>query len=192
MQLTNTTAATPKLTVAVKTPRLDALTGLRWWAAFFVFLYHMQVFASLPKPISSVFLNGYLGVTFFFVLSGFVLTWSARPNVPNSTFYWRRFARIWPLHIVTLALALPVFYTLGNISEGSFLKPVDVGAILLSVVLLQAWNSNTAVFFAGNPAAWTLSVEMLFYAIHPWVSRPFFQGVSRTVGRGVCGLSSVR
>lgn len=151
--------------------RLDGLTGLRWWAAFLVFLFHMRVFAPLPGPISKIFDQGYLGVTFFFVLSGFVLTWSLRPDVPLSTFYWRRFARVWPAHAVAMLLALPVFYTLGNIQEGSFLKPVDIGILLVSFVLLQGWSSNPAVLFSGNPAAWTLSVEALFYAIHPWVAK---------------------
>lgn len=161
----------PSDTLARATPRLDALTGLRWWAAFVVFLFHMRVFAPLPGPITQVFDYGYFGVTFFFVLSGFVLTWSARPDVRTSTFYWRRFARIWPAHMVALVLAIPVFYTLAAVPEGSFLKPFDLGIILLSVVLIQAWWSNPLVIYSGNPAAWTLTCEALFYALHPWISR---------------------
>lgn len=152
-------------------PRLDALTGLRWWAAFAVFFFHMRVFAPLPGPISTVFNQGYFGVTFFFVLSGFVLTWSLRPGVPLSTFYWRRFARIWPAHIVALLFAIPVFYTLGAIPEGSFLKPLDVGVLLLSVLVIQGWWANPAILFSGNPAAWTLTVEFFFYALHPFLSK---------------------
>src|SRR5690606_21797653 len=64
-----------------------------------------------------------------------------------------------------------VFYTFAPIPEGSFLKPFDLGILLLSVVVLQAWWANPVILFSGNPAAWTLSVEALFYAIHPWVSR---------------------
>lgn len=157
--------------LAAPTQRLDALTGLRWWAAFMVFFYHMRVFAPLPGPITLVFDQGYLGVTFFFVLSGFVLTWSMRPGVSTSTFYWRRFARIWPAHMVALVFAVAVFYTWGPIPEGSFLKPFDIGILLLSVVLLQGWWANPAILFSGNPAAWTLTVEALFYALHPWISR---------------------
>ena len=136
-----------------------------------VFVYHMRVFAPFPGAVDEVFDFGYLGVTFFFVLSGFVLTWSARPKVPISTFYWRRFARIWPLHIVALIVAIPVFYTFAAIPEGSFLKPVDVGILLLSVVLLQGWWRDPAILFSGNPAAWTLTCEAFFYALHPWISR---------------------
>lgn len=157
-------------TLARPTQRLDALTGLRWWAAFVVFLYHMQVFAPLPGVTSGVLLHGYLGVTFFFVLSGFVLTWSARPDVPTSTFYWRRIARIWPAHMVALLIAIPVFYSFAP-PDGSFIKPVDIGILLLSVVVLQAWWSNPVILFSGNPAAWTLTCEAFFYALHPWISR---------------------
>jgi peptidoglycan/LPS O-acetylase OafA/YrhL len=136
-----------------------------------VFLYHMLVFAPLPGVITTVFAQGYFGVTFFFVLSGFVLTWSARPNLPTSTFYWRRFARIWPSHMVALIIAVPVFYTFATIPEGSFLKPFDLGILLLSVVLLQGWWNSPAILFSGNPAAWTLTCEAFFYALHPWISR---------------------
>lgn len=136
-----------------------------------VFFFHMRVFAPLPGPITRVFDLGYLGVTFFFVLSGFVLTWSMRPNVPTSTFYWRRFARIWPAHMVALLFAIPVFYTFAPIPEGSFLKPVDLGVLLLSVVVIQGWWANPAILFSGNPAAWTLTVEALFYALFPFIAR---------------------
>lgn len=131
----------------------------------------MRVFAPLPGPITQVFDYGYFGVTFFFVLSGFVLTWSARPHVRTSTFYWRRFARIWPSHMVALLLAIPVFYTFAVVPEGSFLKPFDLGILLLSVILVQAWWANPVVMYSGNPAAWTLTCEALFYALHPWISR---------------------
>lgn len=153
--------------------RLDALTGLRWWAAFMVYLFHMRVFAPLPGPITAVFDQGYLGVTFFFVLSGFVLTWSMRPGVSTSTFYWRRFARIWPATMVALLFAIPVFYFIGFGQSTPWfeLKSFDVGILLLSVVLLQGWWSNPVIFFSGNPAAWTLTFEAFFYALHPWVSR---------------------
>ena len=136
-----------------------------------VFFYHMLVFAPLPGPISAIFAQGYLGVTFFFVLSGFVLTWSARPDVSKSTFYWRRFARIYPSHFVALILAIPVFYTFATIPPDSFLKPVDPGILALSFVVLQGWWLTPIILFSGNPAAWTLTCEAFFYALHPYVSK---------------------
>ena len=153
--------------------RLDALTGLRWWAAFMVFLFHLRVFAPVPQPLAAVFDQGYLGVTFFFVLSGFVLTWSLKPGVSTSTFYWRRFARIWPATMVALLLAIPVFYSigLGQSTPALELKPFDLGILALSVLLLQGWWANPVILFSGNPAAWTLTFEAFFYALHPLISK---------------------
>lgn len=152
-------------------PRVDALTGLRWWAAFLVFGYHMQVFAPVPGVTSAILGQGYMGVTFFFVLSGFVLTWSASKRVSQSTFYWRRFARIYPSHFVALLLAIPVFYSFTPDAAPDWVKPVSVPILALSFVLLQGWSLTPNILFSGNPAAWTLTCEAFFYAIHPYVSK---------------------
>lgn len=151
--------------------RLDALTGTRWWAAFVVFLYHMAVFASIPGITAEIIGRGFFGVTFFFAFSGFVLTWSASRAVSLSTFFWRRFARIWPVHVAATIIAIPVFYSFAPNPDQSWVKPVDVVVILVSILLLQAWSRDPVVIFAGNPADWTLSVEALFCMLHPWIGR---------------------
>ena len=167
--------------------RLDSLTGLRWWAAFAVFMFHMRNFA--PLPIGEVARLGNYGVAFFFILSGFVLTWSARPTVNATTFWWRRFARIWPAHIVALALAIPVFYSFDPDPAQTWVKPVSVGILLLSVVLLQGWSRDPAILFSGNPAAWTLTCEAFFYALHPAINRAIAPLRSR--GALVVGLAII-
>lgn len=152
-------------------PRIDSLTGMRWWAAFFVFGYHMLVFAPLPGPAAAFLEYGHFGVTFFFVLSGFVLTWSLSATVSQSTFYWRRFARVYPSHFVALLLAIPVFHSFAPDPADWWVKGVSVGILALSFVLLQGWSTNPAILFSGNPAAWTLTCEAFFYAVHPYISR---------------------
>lgn len=166
-------APSTDVTVAerVGVARLDSLTGLRWWAAFAVFGHHMTNLA--PLPIAEMLRYGNYGVAFFFVLSGFVLTWSARPETSASTFWWRRFARIYPSHFIALLLAIPVFYSFAPDPAHSWVKPIDVGILLLSVVLLQGWSLNPAILFSGNPAAWTLTCEAFFYALHPALNRAF-------------------
>lgn len=151
-------------------PRLDSLTGLRWFAAFAVFLHHAGNFGS--TDMAPVLRFGTYGVTFFFVLSGFVLTWSSRPEVGTTTFYWNRVSRIYPAAFVAFLLALPVFYSFHPDPSQWWVKPVDLGILLLSVPLIQAWWNAPTILFSGNPAAWTLTCEFFFYALHPFIIRP--------------------
>jgi peptidoglycan/LPS O-acetylase OafA/YrhL len=150
-------------------PRVESLTGLRWWAAFFVFCHHMTNLA--PLPIFDFLKWGTSGVTFFFVLSGFVLTWSAQPGTKIRTFYRRRFARIWPAHVIALLAAIPVFYRFDPPQGMWWIKPVSMTVFVLSLFLLHGWSNNSTILYGGNPASWTLSVEAFFYAYFPFVQR---------------------
>jgi peptidoglycan/LPS O-acetylase OafA/YrhL len=156
-------------------PRLEALTGLRWFAAFGVFIFHVRDFYPLPG-MRDVALFGNSGVTFFFVLSGFVLTWSFVPHDTAPRFYWRRFARIWPALVVSTAIAIPVFYAGRGLPFGR----ADQLGVLASLTLLQAWIPSA--IFAGNPAAWSLSDEAFFYAVFPAVIRPLLRSPGLLLG----------
>jgi peptidoglycan/LPS O-acetylase OafA/YrhL len=152
-----------------KRARLDSLTGLRWFAAFAVFAHHVNGadaggYARVPLIFPQTEFGIY-GVPFFFTLSGFVLTWAWRPRDSVPQFYWRRFARIWPLHLATTVLAVPVFYWLSQVQPGW-------REIAVSVLLLQAWFPHIQPTFPGNPVSWSLSCEIFFYAMFPLVIRP--------------------
>ncbi|WP_063770656.1 acyltransferase family protein [Streptacidiphilus carbonis] len=146
--------------------RLPSLTGLRFWAALLVVTYHLsRQYHRLPV-VSSLVWYGRDGVTFFFVLSGFVLAWSyagAAAAVPAQVFYRRRFARVWPLHVLATGFALAVTAGAGT---GAVLP---WRAVLWSVPLLQAWAPSTV--YGGNPAAWSLSAEAWFYLLLPVLLR---------------------
>ncbi len=159
----------PPASPRARLPRVESLTGLRWWAAFFVFCHHMTQLA--PLPIYRFLNYGTSGVTFFFVLSGFVLTWSAQPGTKIRTFYRRRFARIVPLYLFTLVLAFFVFYRVDPPAGMSWIKPISMTVLVLSVFLLHGWSNNPTILYGGNPAGWTLSVEAFFYAYFPFVWR---------------------
>jgi peptidoglycan/LPS O-acetylase OafA/YrhL len=150
-------------------PRVESLTGLRWWAAFFVFCHHMTQLA--PLPVYDFLKYGTSGVTFFFVLSGFVLTWSAQKGTKIRTFYRRRFARIFPLYFLTLVAAIFVFYRFEPPAGMAWIKPVSMTVLVLSALLVQGWSNNPTILYGGNPAGWTLSVEAFFYAYFPFVWR---------------------
>ncbi len=149
-------------------PRLDALTGLRWIAAFAVFVYHARLFLPLPH-MTHVAPMGNTGVTFFFVLSGFVLTWSFVRTDTAPRFYWRRFARIWPALAVSTALAIPVFYY----GRGIPFDAMSQLGVLASLTFVRSWFPS--IMFAGNPAAWSLSNEAFFYLLFPFLIRPLLR-----------------
>lgn len=147
---------------ASRLPRLNSLTGLRFLAAFVVFLDHTHglLGGTLETSTSWLASPGYVGVSFFFILSGFVLTWSQRADATALSFYRRRFARIYPSHLVTwLIAAVPV------VVAGSFLATLPGG--ILGVFLLQDWVPQERVFYAWNGVAWSLSAEAFFYLLYP-------------------------
>ncbi|MFF8287608.1 acyltransferase family protein [Streptomyces sp. NPDC016309] len=140
--------------------RLPSLTGLRFWAALLVVLYHLSRQAGELPGISEAAWYGRSGVTFFFVLSGFVLAWTYDgKRVPAPVFLWRRFARIWPLLAATTALSVGAWLTLG--------QDVPAKAVAASLLLVQAWAPDPVVLRGGNPAAWSLSDEAWFYLLFP-------------------------
>jgi peptidoglycan/LPS O-acetylase OafA/YrhL len=142
--------------------RLESLTGLRWFAAFGVFCFHLgYLVADRPKLRAAAEL-GYKGVPFFFVLSGFVLAWVYRPGDSPLRFYWHRFARIWPAMaaVALVALALQYRWT------GTQPPPVDIA---FAFSLLQAWSPEH--MYAVNVVAWTLSAEAFFYLLFPLLVR---------------------
>ncbi|WP_175412330.1 acyltransferase [Streptomyces sp. TRM64462] len=140
--------------------RLPSLTGLRFWAALVVVLYHLSRQVGELPVISDVTWYGRSGVTFFFVLSGFVLAWTydGKP-VPAGVFLWRRFARIWPLLAATTALSVAAWLALG--------KTVTAKAVAATLLLVNAWMPDPVILRGGNPAAWSLSDEAFFYAVFP-------------------------
>lgn len=142
--------------------RADSLTALRWFAALGVFCFHAAASLAPVPALVPLMRTGYEGVPFFFVLSGFVLTWSARDGDTAGRFYLRRFARVWPLLAATLlpALAIAHFWNHASISPGS---------VLTTLTLTQAWT--TGDFYTANIVTWTLSCEAFFYLVHPLLIR---------------------
>lgn len=138
--------------------RLPTLTGLRFWAALLVVLYHLNAQIGHIPGVSSAVEFGRTGVTFFFVLSGFVLAWTYYGRAtPLSLFLWRRFARLWPILAVTGLASLAVYWAIG-------VRP-GAAAAASTFVFLQAWVPRWSV--GANPAAWSLSDEAFFYLCFP-------------------------
>jgi len=177
--------------ISIPTRRLDSLTGLRFLAALGVLLIHSVKNPSLQTPLTvipglqSVSSVGYLGVTFFFVLSGFVLTWSARRDGHVKTFYQKRFARVAPLSVATwLAFFVAI------IVAGTHLSAMTS---ILTLFLLQSWVPHSTVYFGLNGVTWSLSCEVFYYMLHPWILRrmPRSQRGSLIVAGSALGASLI-
>ncbi|WUQ38974.1 acyltransferase [Streptomyces sp. NBC_00234] len=161
--------------------RLPSLTGLRFWAALVVVLYHLSRGVGEIPGISQTVWYGRSGVTFFFVLSGFVLAWTYDGNrVPVRVFLWRRFARIWPLFALTTALSVVVWLVFGN--------PVSKKAVAVSFTLLHAWVLDPVIAKGGNPAGWSLSDEAFFYVCFPLLLAMLAGRTPRTWLAVACGV----
>ncbi|MFJ8871532.1 acyltransferase family protein [Streptomyces sp. NPDC102473] len=157
--------------------RLPSLTGLRFPAALFVFFNH----TGLPFPFLRLLEDdkaamnyfdvtanaGALGVTFFFVLSGFVLTWSARDRDTTGAFWRRRFVKIYPNYVITWALAMVLF--------ASAFTPT--GTAVANLFMVHVWVPKFDVLSSVNTPSWSLGCELLFYASFPLLYR-LFQRIS--------------
>ena len=89
---------------------IDGLTSLRFFAALAIVFHHARGLVFPDSFMPGVPLAA--GVSFFFVLSGFILSYvytGRLEKVGLYNFYTSRFARLWPAHIFTFALVLALF-----------------------------------------------------------------------------------
>ncbi|MGW4091758.1 acyltransferase family protein [Nocardia sp. NPDC004750] len=155
--------------------RLPSLTGLRFFAAFSVFVFHVMLPASPIPPYKPVNLfsdpdiaydaawvvgkAGFLGVSFFFVLSGFVLTWSWKPGSSKLQFIRRRVVKIFPNHLTLWVASMVLF--------AAAITPWK--AWLPNLFLIHAWFPQNYINAGVNTPSWTLSCELLFYVLFPFL-----------------------
>jgi peptidoglycan/LPS O-acetylase OafA/YrhL len=172
--------------VAAK-PALPALTGLRFVAAAIVVAYHARAIvpAFRAEPYLTGFGAGYTGVSLFFVLSGFVLAYNyLTPDGSRVTnvrdFLVARFARVYPVYLVGIAFAAPLF--LRDLQKEGGMPVILRDAPKMTaatVALLQAWIPPYSCRL--NCPGWSLSAEAFFYVLFPligvWLSRRSRRGL---------------
>lgn len=154
-------------------PSLPALTSLRFFAALMVVASHLEFLKHNSIPTVrwialNIFEEGYIGVTFFFILSGFILANRYSPTFATGTasrrrFYAARFARVMPLHLLTMAFSLPVIL----IGTSQAMDTHFLVKLFTNAALLQSFIPDPDWYFSFNSPAWSLSVELLFYAAFP-------------------------
>jgi peptidoglycan/LPS O-acetylase OafA/YrhL len=152
---------------------VPALTGIRALAALLVLGMHTE--QNVPSGLDSLlpfFARGYLGVDFFFVLSGFIIThvYFARLASPSRSavqiFLWHRFIRLYPVHITVLAGLVAIVsvagaagFTLNNPQEWQW------NDLFWQLTLLHAWGATASP--GWNAPSWSISAEWFAYLLFP-------------------------
>ncbi|MFC8868236.1 acyltransferase family protein [Streptomyces sp. NPDC057148] len=152
---------------------LPSLTGMRFFPALLVFFIHalqpigpvdptgpVNPFADqdLAQGLVNFFLPaGYLGVSFFFLLSGFVITWSVKPGERVTAYWRRRIMKIFPNHVVMWAAAMILF--------ASAYTPMRTW--LPNLFLVNSWINDFTTQMSVNAPSWSLCAELLFYLSFP-------------------------
>jgi len=160
------------------------LNGLRFWAAFFVILHHVEQF-KLWQGMPNLFRNnffesiGHQGVSLFFVLSGFLITflllaeYEKTNHIAVKNFYIRRILRIWPLYYLIMILGLfvlPRFINIGPVAELN--EHFTLKVMLFMFMLPNVLRVMEAPIVGANQA-WSVGVEEQFYIIWPLLVRTF-------------------
>lgn len=145
-------------------PKLRSLHGMRFVAALLVFAFHGAIsFIFSDETVGGIYIwltsGASAAVAFFFVLSGFVLTWSYRPNDTTPRFLRRRLMRIVPVHVVTWTIAI--------VSLIAFGAEVGLWQSLSNLFLMQAWIPDNSFLDSANGVSWSLSVDLLYYLTFP-------------------------
>ncbi|MFF1453389.1 acyltransferase family protein [Streptomyces sp. NPDC058274] len=150
---------------------LPSLTGLRFVAAAPVFFFHLSLTFIPMNPFSdptwanaykTVFWKaGWVGVSFFFVLSGFLLMWRDSDSRGYLHFFRKRLVKLFPSHIVTWTLAMILF------AGAAASTPWDY---LPNLFLVNSWFPVHDIFLAVNVPSWSLCCELMFYALFPLIA----------------------
>jgi peptidoglycan/LPS O-acetylase OafA/YrhL len=153
--------------VRAKKERLPALSGLRILAALNIVFFHF----SNPKwfgPFAPIVANGYTSVSFFLMMSGFILAYNyeerARAGKLKAKNFWiARFSRLYPVYVLALLISLGM---LADEWHARTHAQFFLG-LILTPLMLQGWSPSLSTFW--NTPAWTMCTEAFFYLIFPVV-----------------------
>lgn len=148
---------------------LKALTGLRCFAALNIVFFHFsnpQWFGFLAPVVNA----GFISVSYFILLSGFVLAYNYTERARNGEldrkrFWEARFTRIYPIYFLSLLLSLNLLHA----EYQAHTHAMFWTGLVLTPLLLQGFVPAVATFL--NTPAWTMSAEAAYYVIFPWLAK---------------------
>jgi peptidoglycan/LPS O-acetylase OafA/YrhL len=146
-----------------KARRFVVLDFYRFVAALGVFIFHLK---NIDNGISPSWNGSYgLFVDMFFILSGFVISYSYPSNPIGAQSYYRflirRVARIYPLHVITLL----IFVVVGWLGIAGATSIGNRSDFFYDLFLVQAWGVTDHLSF--NTPAWSISAELFCYILFP-------------------------
>lgn len=153
---------------------IKPLTSLRFFFAFIIFTHHLT-FLSKSKVAylrwihEYILKEGFIGVSFFFILSGFILAYNYRDsilnkNISKSDFYIARIARIYPVHLLCLLIAIPI-----TLQKVSFNLYIWLTQLFFNLTLTQSFIPIKNIYFSFNSPSWSISNELFFYFLFPFL-----------------------
>lgn len=153
-------------------PYFPNLDGLRFFAFLIVLISHLAIFV---WPNASQYIHGELGVSFFFVLSGFLITYllfyeqETKGFISLKDFYARRALRIFPVYFLTLIIGIAIAYF--ALSGVPFSTEFNSASLPWFVLFLANFyvigHEGTSAMLV---VLWSISVEQQFYLVWPYVA----------------------
>jgi len=187
----------------VRSGEIKALTGLRFFAAIWVVLFHFrpllaQAVPDVSSALAPVLDSGAQGVDLFFILSGFVLAWNYLDRMGPSWstrdtlhFLWMRLARVWPVYLVTLHLAaLWIIFTLnvGHVPAENA-DTLTATSYVRQLFLVQLWFQPYFDGSSWDGPAWSISAEWLAYLTFGFLALVIFRLARATRARSLLLLA---
>ncbi len=168
--------------------KLDGLTGLRFIAAFYVLILHLDIrtpYIFLPNFLQELVRQGRMGVMLFFVLSGFILTYTYQDNI-NKQHKWhfykmflaKRLARIYPAYLVSLVACIILSFIFSYYTEHFY------AAVVVDGLMINSYIPKLAMEYFGG-GGWSISTEFFFYLSFPLLLPVFRQIKSKLLNYGL-------
>lgn len=151
---------------------IPALTSVRYFAALAVMLYHVRGYIKdLPSAWMPLFYLGGASVSFFYMLSGLVLTLSyydriQRHRLPLRRFLGMRLARVYPMYLFALLLATYLFHSSSWRIDAE--REWKATSWVIHLFAVQSFFPIPPVIWKWNGPGWSVSCELFFYAVFPF------------------------
>lgn len=174
--------------------RLPApVTGLRFFAALQILMFHFFPAPALGSLGEAVILRGYVAVTLFFVMSGYAMATTRRHDMSpeeRRRFWTERALRLYPAYLIAFALALPRMSWAVHKGYVS-VREMAVGAGMY-LGMVHAWSPRYTFLEYVNRASWSVPVIAFACLVHPFAVRRLTRMSDRklvTLGAAACCLS---